>query len=405
LLLPAIGAAARANRAQRGESAVVLIALDGFRADYLDRYDAPNLRALAAHGVRARWMSPVFPSLTFPNLYTIVTGLYPAHHGIVNNTFVDPASGRPFRISDTLALRESRWFGGEPLWVTAEKQGVRAGTFFWVGSEAAIDGVRPTFWKAFDNAFPKAARVDTALAWLTREDSLRPRFVTLYFSDVDRAGHTYGPDAPETRAAVLAVDSAIGWLRAGIARLGLADRVNVIVVADHGMAPLSPERTLVLEDYIDTASVTIVSTGEVIGLNPRDGDRARLVAALRRVPHLEVYDKDSVPARWHYGANPRIPAVVGAMEEGWELVSRRVAAQRQSGERPFRGSHGYDDQAPLMRALFVAEGPAFRQGAIVEPFRNIHVYDLVCGILGLTPAPNDGSPDSTRAMLKAGNRQ
>ena len=393
-------AAARTPRPQRGESAVVLIALDGFRSDYLDLYEAPNLRALAVRGVRARWMSPVFPSLTFPNLYTLVTGLYPSHHGIVNNTFLDPASGRPFRISDTLALRDSRWFGGEPLWVTAEKQGVRAATFFWVGSEAAIGGMRPTFWKRFDNTFPKAARVDTVLAWLTREDSLRPRFVTMYFSDVDQAGHANGPDAPETRAAVLRVDSAIGWLRAGLARLGLADQVNVIVVADHGMASVSPERTLVLEDYLDTATVTIVSAGEAIGLNPRDGNRARLVATLRRIPHLEVYDKDSLPARWHYGANPRIPVVVGAMDEGWELVSRRVAEQRQSGARPFKGSHGYDDQAPLMHALFVAEGPAFRHGAIVEPFRNIHVYDLVCGILGLVPAPNDGSPDTTRRLLR-----
>jgi len=377
---------------------VVLISLDGFRPDYLERHPAPNLRRLAARGVRARWMLPSFPTLTFPNHYTIVTGLVPAHHGIVGNTFVDPSDNVRFRYSDTAVALLPRWWGGEPLWVTAVRQGRRSASFFWPGADAEIAGVRPTYWKKYDGRVPNHVRVDTVLAWLGLPADRRPSFVTLYFSDVDTEGHAHGPEAPETAAAVARVDSMIGRLVEGIAALGMSDQVNLVVVSDHGMTPTSNERRVVLDDYLDRNSVNAVSLGQFISLIPLDGDTARVLRALARAPHLAVYAADRTPERWRYRDNPRISPVVGTAESGWTLTTR--AALSTSSRGADGGAHGYDLTDTLMRATFIAAGPAFREGHVAEPFGNIHVYELICRILGLTPAANDGALDSVRALLR-----
>ena len=372
---------------------VVLVSLDGFRADYLTTFPVENLRALAARGVRARWMQPSMPTLTFPNHYTIVTGLYPAHHGIVNNTMVDPADEVRFRYTDSLSVQNSRWWGGEPVWSTAEKQGVRTASFFWPGSEAEIAGKRPTFWKKYQDNFPNLARVDTALAWLTRPDSLRPHLVTLYFSLVDHAGHDFGPWSPQNRDAAVTADSVIGRLVQGIAAQGLTDSVDIIVVADHGMAATLPSHRLALDDYLPPALLDILQLSPFLAVNAQNGDVRTALARLRRIPHLSVFPRDSTPARWHYQGDRKIPQIIGVMDDGWELTIH--------GRRPPKlGNHGFDNTAPSMRAIFVAAGPAFKSGLVAEPFQNIHVYDLLCAILALKPAPNDGRLDSVRAMLR-----
>ena len=384
--------------APASQPSVVLLSIDGFRSEYLDRYPAPHLRALAAAGVRARWMEPSFPVLTFPNHYTIVTGLTPAHHGIVNNIFVDPDSGARFRYTDTVQVRRGHWWGGEPLWVTAESQGMRAASYFWPGSEATIGGRWPTFWKKYEEAVPLAARVDTVLAWLTRRDTLRPRFITGYFSTVDHAGHDFGPTSEAVRAAVLSVDSAVGRLVGGLAALGLSARVNLVVLSDHGMAETSPDRLVYLDDYIDRNSVDATSLGSFIAISPRNGDTTGLLRALRAAPHIQVYPRDSTPESWRYRDNRRIAAVVGVPDPGWLLTSR--AAQAAIRDPHVAGAHGFLPTDTSMHALFIASGPAFRHGETVEPFRNVHVYELLCAVLGLRPAPNDGSLDSVRTMLK-----
>jgi predicted AlkP superfamily pyrophosphatase or phosphodiesterase len=377
--------------------AVLLVSIDGFRADYLDRFPTPNLHRLAASGVRARWLVPAFPSITFPNHYTIVTGLYPAHHGIVANAFLDPTDSARFRYSDPRSSTASRWWGGEPLWVTAVKQGRRAASFFWPGSEAEIGGVRPTIFKPYDDHFPNAARVDTVLSWLALPDSLRPAFITLYFSIVDHYGHGNGPDSPQLAAAVDTVDGVIGRLLDGLQRQGIASMVNVIVVSDHGMAGTSDERRVVLDDYVDRNAVDATSLGPFIALRARGIGADSIVRGLSRAPHLHVYLRDQTPERWHYRDNPRIGDVTGVADAGWVLTSRAALA---TGRSELPGNHGFDNADSTMRAFFIASGPGFRRGAVVEPFQNIHVYDLVCRLLGLTPAPNDGSLDSVRAMLR-----
>lgn len=375
---------------------VVLVSLDGFRWDYLQRPFAVNLRRLAQQGVHAQRMIPAFPSLTFPSHYAIVTGLYPEHHGIIDNTMFDSVLG-VFRISDTSAVRNAAWWGGEPVWVTAETQGRHAASFFWPGSEAAIKGVRPSRSMTFNDRFPNAARVDSVLTWLTLPGSQAMSLVTLYYSDVDHAGHEFGPNSPQVDSAIARVDSMIGRLMTGIAVRGLSNRVNVIVVADHGMTAVSPDRVIFLDDYISLGDVDIVDASADGWLIPKPGTLDEVYGKLKGAnPHLAVYRKADVPARFHYNDNSRITPLVLMADDGWMITTHARSALRP----PHGGEHGYDNQLPSMGALFVAAGPAFRRGVTVRPFQNIHVYDLLCRILGLKPAPNDGSLDSTRAMLR-----
>jgi predicted AlkP superfamily pyrophosphatase or phosphodiesterase len=397
-LLTLAACAAARTAPQDGRQAVVLVSLDGFHPDYLRRLDAPNLRALAGRGVAARWMEPVFPSNTFPNHYTIVTGLLPAHHGIVDNHFVDPVDGVRFRYSAPEA-REARWWGGEPLWVTAERQGVRSASFFWPGSDIEDGRRRPSIWRRYDGRVPNETRVDSVLAWLRREGPDRPRFVTLYFSDVDHWGHERGPDSPELAAAVARVDSMIGRLVEGLRRQRQENLVNIIIVSDHGMASLSRDRLVILDDYVHRDSVYAISLGSTINLRMRPGmTPERVVQALAAAPRVHVYQRERTPGRWRYRDNPRIADVTGVMDAGWLLTTRAAVAARRDDE--LGGAHGFDNADSTMRATFIAAGPAFRSGVVVEPFQNLHVYELICGILGIAPSRNDGSPDSTRAMLR-----
>lgn len=378
---------------------VVLLSIDGFRWDYLDRYDAPHLRALAAAGVRARRLTPSFPSKTFPNHYTLVTGLRPARHGIVANWFYDPADDAKF----DMAKIETRWWaGGEPIWITAEKQGVRAVCYFWPGSETELQGRHASRYLPFNKKLTNAQRVDGLLGWLEVPPAERPRLATLYFNTVDDIGHEFGPDAPETAAAVHDADAAVGRLLAGLDRLGLRARTNLLVVSDHGMSPCGPDRVLFFEDLVDTRQVRIESTGPNGGVRPLPGGPtpAALVAALRAKapPQLQVYLREEVPARFHYRDNPRIPPVVLMCADHWNLESKVGWPARRATYS--RGSHGWDPETENMGALFVAAGPAFAVGRRLGAVDNVDVYPLLCALLGLTPAPNDGSPRLLRAALR-----
>ena len=378
---------------------VVLISFDGFRADYVDRPNAVNLRRLAARGVRAERMIPAFPSKTFPNHYTIVTGLTPEHHGIVANAIRDPEIGI-FRSSDTLAVWEPRWWGGEPIWVTAAKQGRRAATYFWPGSEAAIGGVRPTWYERYEHTRPNAVRVQRVLEWLAMPADSAPTLITLYFSDTDDAGHRSGPLAPQTDSAIARLDSALGAIMAGVDQLGLREVVNIIVLSDHGMTESSGERLIVLDDYLNLSTVDIVDYTPVAAIAPRDGDVERVYRALAgRHPHLRVYRRREVPARFHFNAHPRITPIVAVADEGWTITDRATLTRRGRDDYD-GGQHGYDPDLVSMGAVFVAAGPGIAEGRWVPPFRNVHVYSLMAHLLGVRPAATDGSIDSVRAVLR-----
>lgn len=381
---------------------VILISIDAFRWDYLDRFKPPTLTRLASQGVRAEGLIPQFPSKTFPNHYTIVTGLTLAHHGIISNNMRAPDIPGEFSMSNREVLADPRWWGGEPIWNTAERQGRKAASMFWPGSETKIGGRQATYWVPFDNDMPHADRVKHILDWLRLPEQDRPSFMTLYYADVDSAGHSRGPDSQDVRDAVARVDRSIGDLVAGVEQLGLADRVHYVVVSDHGMAALSPDRMVVLDDYLDVSTVDVVEWAPVLALSPKDGNVEKLYAALKdKHPALAVYRANEIPAVYGLAGHPRLQPVIGIAKEGWFITSTREVNRWGEPDRHAPGgTHGYDARLQSMQGLFIASGPRIRSGVVVKPFENIHIYDFMCAVLGLTPARNDGDPAVTRDMLR-----
>ena len=384
---------------------VVLVSIDGFRWDYLEKYKPPTLVALAAEGVRADGLIPQFPSKTFPNHYTIVTGLRLARHGIISNNMVAPDIPGRFGLRNRDVLSDARWWGGEPIWNTAEQQGLKASAMFWPGSEAPINGRRATYWTPYDDAMPNEARVAKTLEWLALPEDRRPAFLTVYFSDVDSAGHSAGPDSQEVRDAIARVDAAMSQLVKGVRASDVADRVHFVVVSDHGMAELSAQRMILLDTLIDVETIDIIDWSPLVGLAARDGNVERVYAALKgKHPALAVYKSAELPAKYGLAGHPRLPPIVGIADEGWHVTSTRDMDRWSvgNGHAP-GGNHGYDPQLKSMHGLFIANGARLQPGMRVRPFENIHIYEFMCALLGITPAKNDGDPGVTRMMFRLSN--
>jgi len=382
---------------------LILVSIDGFRADYLDRHETPALAALAADGVRAEALKPSFPTLTFPNHYTLVTGLYPDHNGIVNNRFVDPASGKRFVYKDAKTTADPSWWGGEPIWVSAEKQGLRAATMFWPGSDVAIAGVRPSEWRPFDGKVTPDQRVDQVLQWIDLPAPKRPTFLTLYFDQVDHAGHDHGPDSPEVDNALREVDAALARLVDGLKQRGLYDGTNLVIVSDHGMSATTRDKRSYLDDVIPLADVDVVNYGILAGIQPHPGKTAAIERALLVPhPHMQCWRKSELPARLHYGTNPRIPSLLCLAGDGGTVSSH---GYENDGGHYSAGEHGYDNDDPSMRALFIAHGPGFRRGLVVPEFDNVDVYPLLARLLGIAARPNDGDLAPVASMLAQPPRQ
>lgn len=394
-------APARAAKPPGKPPLTILISLDGFRPDYLDRGDTPTLSALAADGARGA-MRPSFPSLTYPNHYTLVTGKRPDHHGMVNNTLEDATiPGVSFSMSNHQAVGDGRWWDqAKPIWVSAEQQGVHAGILFWPGSEAEIDGVRPSRWKAFDMKMSSNDRVDTLLSWIDAKDPPLG-LATLYFDRTDTEGHHYGPDSPEVNAAAAEVDAAIGRLVEGLKARGLYATTNLVVVADHGMAPQPLSGLVDVATLVDPAKVRFVSTGSVVGVRALPGFEAEVAAAMLKAhPHLTCWKKSRIPARYGYGTNPRVPPIVCLADRGWYFATASALKKRLAEHPRDGGAHGYDPFDPTMRAVFVAHGPAFKSGVVLPVFDNVDVYPLLTRLIGVKGDKGDGSLGPVKAALR-----
>lgn len=381
---------------------VILLSVDGFRHDYIEKHGAPNIDRYAKEGVRAKWMNVAFPTKTFPNHYTVATGLYPANHGIVDNNVF--AFGTVFSMSRREEVENPRWWLGEPIWVTAEKQGVKAASFFFVGSEAPVQGIRPSIWRRYNGGVPPQMRVDTVLSWLDMPEKERPKVITFYFSDTDDAGHEFGPDAEETKYAVWNVDSYVKRLMDGIEKRGLKDKVNVILVSDHGMTKVDYRNATFLDDYfsLDLAE-RILWSNEMVHIFPKPGKIDEIHDAIKNLKNVSCWKKEEIPARFRYTGSDRIAPIVCMSAEGWVTTNRQRYNDWMRNiadpERP-RGAHGYDPALESMRAVFMAWGPAFKRGVISDPIENVDVYNLASRILGITPAKNDGDFERVRTMLK-----
>lgn len=366
---------------------LVLVSLDGFRHDYLDRYPSPALGRIAAEGVRAESLIPVFPTKTFTSHYTIATGLYAENHGLVGNRFWDPERGATYSLGDREAVEDGTWYRGEPIWVTAERQGMVSAAFYFVGTEADVGGRHPTYWKRYQHDFPNAQRVDTVLAWLDLPPDVRPHVVTLYFADLDDAGHTYGPDAPEVPATIAAVDEQLGRLLDGIAALPHGDQVYVMVVSDHGMLKWEASRAQPV-DVGRFPGVRMVEWGPYASFWVDEGGPERLPGlrdSLQAIlPEADVWIRGQLPERLHYNADPRIGHVVALAHAGSTIVSSDRVPTRDGH------THGWDNLTPEMGGIFLARGPGIAAGQRIPPFEAVHIYPLMAHLLGLEPAAVDG---------------
>lgn len=387
------------------EPTVILISIDGFRYDYLEKYKPKTLRKLAKEGVRAKWMTPSFPTKTFPNHYTIATGLLPENHGITTNNMYDPEFDAVFSLGKREEVQNVRWWGGEPIWVTAEKQGQKAGAFFFPGTEAPIGGKHPTFWKTYDGDIPNEERVDTLLNWLDLPKSERPTIFTLYFSDVDDAGHRYSPDSKETKKAVQSVDRTIKRLVKALKKRKIYKKVNLIIVSDHGMAPVPQKNAIIIDEMFDTSlAKQIFWVSEIVQIFPKEGKEDEIYESIKaKLPETAaIYKKSEIPARFKYRNHRRIAPILVLPKTGTVLIKREWFEDNKKSGRidQTRGSHGYDNETEEMRALFIGHGSAFKKGYVAEQFQNTEVYNLMCKILDLKPAKNDGNFSNVRSMLK-----
>jgi len=381
------------------ENYLIIISLDGFRWDYMDKTDTPNLDQLVASGVKADALIPSFPSKTFPNHYTIVTGLYPENHGIVANTMYDPVFDATFSLGNREEVRNGRWWGGEPIWVTAENHGLKTLCNFWPGSEAEINGVRPAYWITYDGNVPNDERVETVFRYLDKPAKDRPSFYTIYFSDTDDYGHLGGPDSSSINIAIRECDARIGQLIAGLEQRNLFDKVNIIIVSDHGMAQLSQERLVFLDDYLDPTNLNMPNWSPVMDIWCEEAE-VDSIFNLINGKHLNfsVYKKQDIPERLHFSENRRIAPIIGIMDNGWTLTSRDYFASHQSYYTG--GTHGYVPAHSDMHAFFLAHGPAFKSGIAVPAIENIQLYNLMAKVLEIDPSPNNGDFSKISSVLK-----
>lgn len=370
---------------------LIVVSIDGVRPDYLERFETPNIDWVIANGVTSTHVYSIFPSITFPSHYSIATGLYVENTGIVANNMYDSKMDARFSLGNRSAITNPDWYGGEPIWVTAEKQGLRTGTVFWPGSEAAIKGVHATHWLEYDNSISHDARIDTLVAWFTHPDHERPlSFATLYLSQVDSYGHRYGPDSDSIGVAMREADRVVGRLIEKLGEAGVYPDINIIILSDHGMAATSPERAIILDEIVDSDWYDVYNWNPIGMIQPKEGKLDLVYEALKaNEENYTVYKKEDIPDRFRARDHHRIPDIMIVADPEYVITSRSFFENRGV----LAGTHGYDPKHPTMHAIFAAHGPGFRSGRTVEPFELVHLYELMCRLLGINPAPNDGDPE------------
>lgn len=385
---------------QRDKPYLVLVSIDGFRWNFADQHDTPSIDRLAAGGVRAKSLQPAFPTLTFPNHYSIATGLLPVHHGIVANRFPARDRQRWYWYKDRTAVQDGNWYTAEPIWVTAEKNGMLSAAFYFVGTEADVGGIRPTHWRAFDSEVNGEVRVRQVLDWLTEPPEHRPHMITLYFEDVDDYGHWNGPDSAENIEAIRRVDRQLGMLLDGIGQLPHGDEVYVLLVSDHGMDRYDPAHTpLILDQFIDLNGIRLVEGGPYVFMHFDQADPQRSAqirdAINARWSCGRALLPQEAPDHWAVGDSPPFADVIVLADAGCGVVS---SADMNHKMTP--GDHGWPPESKAMRGVFYAMGPRIEPGTEIGTIHVTDIYPLMLRILDL-PAPHDfdGNPDLLSGLL------
>ncbi|NPD45787.1 ectonucleotide pyrophosphatase/phosphodiesterase [Lentimicrobium sp. S6] len=396
LLLALLISSCSTKEMEKEQPYLILLSMDGFRWDYPDSIATPNFDRMEKMGVKAESMQVSFPSKTFPNHYTLVTGLVPDHHGIVNNTFYAPKFDEVYSIGNREAVQNGKFYQGEPIWNTAEKQGMKAGSYFWVGSEADIQGMHPSYWKEYDHDFDFYQRVDSVMAWLSLEESKRPHLISWYVHEPDGVGHHYGPHSETADSTIRDLDALLGYFMKELSKHPLADKVNVIVLSDHGMGNIYKDKSILLTDYLKKEWYTyLVGGNPIYNIKAQEGFEDSIYLALENLKGLSIYKNEEMPAHLNYGTHERCLDFTIVADSTYSLLKREP--RKGYG---FGGTHGYDIHNKDMNAIFYAYGPAFKENYQQEMFKNVDVYPLMCEILNLTPAPNDGDLEEVRGMLK-----
>jgi len=359
---------------------VIFISADGFRYDYAEKYQAKNLLALREKGVKAVSMKPSFPSVTFSNHYTLATGMYPSRHGIVNNSFYDPHKKQLYVKTDPSAIKDSTWYGGVPIWVLAEQQKMLSAAFYWLGSETAVLGVRPTYWYNFNNKIPMDTRIEAVKNWLLLPEDKRPHLINFYFPEVDVAGHHFGADSKETAEGVKLVDDCVGEMVKLTKDVGL--EVNFVFVSDHGMTNADNTNTMPQPAIIDREKFIVPNGDALLQIYAKNkSDVKPLYDGLKKEAiDFDVYLTNKMPKRWHYRAKDNKDGRIGDII----LIPRLPKIFNLTGKPTTVGKHGFDNDMPDMQAVFYAWGPAFKEGLTIQSFENVHVYPLLAKILGLS---------------------
>ncbi len=374
---------------------LIVVSMDGFRWDYPEMYDTPNLDKIASEGVKSEALIPSFPSKTFPNHYTIVTGLYPDNHGIVNNTFYDAATDEIYKISDRPKVENGYFYGGEPIWNTVEKNNMLAASYFWVGSEADIQSKHPSIYKRYNDSDPFESRIDSVCKWLEYPINKRPRLIMLYYHEPDKSGHIYGPKHEKTKEAVEYLDSLMGLLYSKIQKLSIADSINLIITSDHGMSSIDKEKVVILSKRVNTSLIDKALGGNpVYNIKAKHGKIDELYSQLSAIEEITVWKREDIPPHLHYGKNDRVLDMVAVADSSWSLLFKPWSSH------DFGGTHGYTPNNTDMHTIFYATGPSFKKNTTIEKFNNVDIYNLMCKVLKIQPSPNDGDTNVIFKSLK-----
>jgi predicted AlkP superfamily pyrophosphatase or phosphodiesterase len=379
------------------ERYVVVVSMDGFRYDYDDRTSTPVLDSIAAIGVKVEHFVPAFPSLTFPNHYTMACGLYPDHHGIVHNHFYDERLDMEYRIGSRKMVENADFYKGEPVWVSAEKQGVKTACFYWVGSESPIMGKQPTYWHRYDQSVPYRNRVDTVIHWLNLPKEQRPGLIMWYVDEPDGIGHEAGPEGLEVEAKVRELDELLGYFFEQLQTVPYRDQIDLIFLSDHGMQELDPvNKVEFIDEYIKTEWIKrITGYNPVINLEVQENCIDSVYWSLKRGVHFKVYKEGEFPAEWNYGSHSRTLDLTIVADSGWIVRTRDTHYEG-------KGAHGYDINNVNMHGIFYACGPSFKKAYRQERLENVNLYGIILRILKLKPEPNDGKPAEWSGMLSPG---
>ncbi len=382
---------------------VLLVSFDGFRWDYLNRNITPNLENFYKEGVRALTLQPVFPSKTFPNHISIITGMYPENHGIITNKFENTYTHEYYKLSDREEVRNAKWYLGEPFWVTAKRNGIRTASFYWPSSSVSDSSKAPDIYKLYDGSVPYNSRVDTVVSWLQMPYKKRPHFITLYFSETDTYGHKYGPNSSEINKAIKDLDNVSGYLFSLLKKIGMYDSVNVIILSDHGMTEIFKDKIInVQKKYLSNYNVKYSNAGPLMMIEPQKNQLKEVYNILKKNEfHFKVYKKKDVPEYLHFSKNPFIYSLVLVADLGWSLVDNSTYEMFAGNKNDNKGNHGYDNHLLDMHAIFIARGPAFKNGYVTGTLRNIDIYPLMCKIFGINPDHKiDGKLERIEFILK-----